>query len=284
VITELRKEMDRLLAAYRAGQPLALLSDYDGTLVPIVDHPALAKLPAKTRDMLQRLAMQPRIVVGILSGRRIDDLKEMVSLPVVCYSGVSGLELELDGVRIAHPSAAKGRDIMAGLAVPLRELAAGYPGAWVEDKRLGLTLHYRAADPHHVGELQARAKQLLESFGEQLRVVEVAMALEITPALGWTKGSAVRALAAHAGSGAVPLYAGDEANDRDALEAVAALGGVAIGVGPRAPSVAYFRLPDSAAFVKLLSGLLEAIERPDTRRAKLDGFSNASGMKRAARR
>jgi trehalose 6-phosphate phosphatase len=284
VIAELKKKMNRLLEAHRAGQPVALLSDYDGTLVPIVEHPSLARLPLGTRDVLHRLAMQPRAVVGILSGRRIDDLKEMVGLSSVCYSGVSGLELELDGIRIAHPHAAEGRAVIAGLAAPLGALAAAYPGAWVEDKRLGLTLHYRAAAAHHVSALRARAKELLQSLGERLHVVDVAMAIEITPALGWTKGSAVRTIVAHAGSGAVPLYAGDEANDRDGLEAAIALGGIAIGIGPRAPSGAGLHLSDSAAFVNLLSGLLEVLERPATRLVNSLGFSNVSEGDRAAHR
>jgi trehalose 6-phosphate phosphatase len=262
VITELRKKMDRLLWGHRAGRPLALLFDYDGTLVPLVEHPALAKLPPQTRGLLRRLANQPRVTVGILSGRRIDDLKDIVCLPRLCYSGISGLELELDGMRITHPQAAKGCELIARLATPLRELAAAFPGAWVEDKQLGLTLHYRAAAPHQIEELQACAKQLLQSFGEHLRMLDVAMAIEITPALGWTKGSAVWTMAAHAGSGAIPLYAGDEANDWEALEAATALGGVAIGIGPRAPSAASHRLPDPAALVNFLSRFIETLDSP----------------------
>jgi trehalose 6-phosphate phosphatase len=265
VIAELTKKIDWLRRGYRAGQPLALLFDYDGTLVPIVDHPGLAKLPPGTREVLQRLAARPGVIVGILSGRQIDDLKNMVALRDLCYSGVSGLELELDGVRIIHPQAAKGRALIAAVSNSLRQLAATYPGAWVEDKGLGLTLHYRAAAADRIEELQAGAQQLLQSFGEQLRIANVSMALEITPSLGWTKGSAVWAMTAHAGCGAVPLYAGDEANDREALEAAGACGGIAIGIGPRAPSVASFHLPNPAALVNLLFALLEALEQPATR-------------------
>jgi trehalose 6-phosphate phosphatase len=275
---ELRTQMDRLLGAHRAGRPLALLFDYDGTLVPIVQHPALAKLPPGTRELLRRLGTQQRVVLGILSGRRLDDLKDMVGLTEICYSGVSGLELELDGLRIAHSRAARGLEIMAGLAAPLRQLAEAYPGAWVEDKRLGLTLHYRAAKPGDIEELRTRATRLLRSFGEEVRTVDVAMAIEITPALGWTKGSAVWAITAHAGHGALPLYAGDEANDREALQAAITLGGVAIGVGPRAPAVAQVRLPDAAGLVNLLFGLTDALDqaaRPPV--ANAPGSLTASG-------
>jgi trehalose 6-phosphate phosphatase len=85
------------------------------------------------------------------------------------------------------------------------------------------------------------------------------MAIEITPALGWTKGFGVRTMVASAGTDALPLYAGDEANDGDALEATNALGGVTIGIGPRAPASARYRLADSAALVSFLHTLLEAL-------------------------
>jgi trehalose 6-phosphate phosphatase len=262
VIAALHHEIDRLLSAYRAGRPLALLFDYDGTLVPIVEHPTLAELPPETRGLLERLACQPQLTIGILSGRQLDDLKDKVGLPALCYCGISGLELELEGVRITHPQAAKGRVLIDRLTTPLRDVAAAYLGAWVENKRLGLTLHYRAVAPHQAEDLRACAMQVFQSFREQLRILDVAMAIEITPDLGWTKGSAVRTMVAHAGTEAIPLYAGDEANDCDAFEATTALGGVSIGIGPRAPSAACHRLPDSAALVNFLCRFLEALVPP----------------------
>ena len=267
----LRQEMERLLGAYSAGRALALLFDYDGTLVPIAEHPALAKLPAETRALLEQLSRQPHLTVGVLSGRRIEDLKERVGLPGLCYCGVSGMELELNGLRITHPQAATGHAVIVRLAVPLRELAAAYPGAWVEDKGVGLTLHYRAVSPHRLEELRASVRQILQSFMGELRILDVAMAIEITPAFGWTKGSAVQRMVAYAGRDALPLYAGDEANDRDALESVRDLGGVAIGIGPRAPSSAGYLLPDPAALLSWLRSFLEALGLPESRRVLAGG-------------
>jgi trehalose 6-phosphate synthase len=43
------------------------------------------------------------------------------------------------------PRIAKSRAMIHRVAMALRELVAAYAGAWVEDKGLGLTLHYRAA-------------------------------------------------------------------------------------------------------------------------------------------
>ncbi len=104
-MTPLRSARERLLAAHRRGGRLALLSDYDGTLTPLVEHPRLARLDTAARRVLERLAGWPRVHVGILSGRTIQDLKEMVDLPGLCFAGTGGLELEIHGTYLTHPDA-----------------------------------------------------------------------------------------------------------------------------------------------------------------------------------
>jgi hypothetical protein len=68
---------------------------------------------------------------------------------------------------------------------------------------------------------------------------------------------------AQAGPDTLPLYAGDDANDRDALETATALGGLALGIGPQAPATAQHRLPGPAALVKFLVGFLGALSAGD---------------------
>ena len=65
------------------------------------------------------------------------------------------------------------------------------------------------------------------------------MAWEVNPAIGWHKGTAVRAKAQAIGQEALIFYAGDSANDTEALEVVAALGGIAVRVGAAAPPARY---------------------------------------------
>jgi trehalose-6-phosphatase len=76
-----------------------------------------------------------------------------------------------------------------------------------------------------------------------------------------TKGTAVRTLLDLADHDAVfAFYAGNDANDWDALEAVAELGGIAVGIGARAPATAQFRLPNEAALKDLLLTLMEQLD------------------------
>jgi trehalose 6-phosphate phosphatase len=251
--------MDRLSSAHRQGVRLALLFDYDGTLTPIVEHPALARLDPHTARLLQRLSGCPGVTVGVISGRGLDDLRGMVGLPGLYYAGNSGLELDLLGKRLTYPEAEANQGLMQRLVRRLGAIATDYAGAWVEDKRLGLTLHYRQAAPHRLADLLERAGRVVRAFADRLRVVEGPMAWEITPTLRWDKGSAVRLILDSVGPPVLPVYAGDGANDAEAVAAAAALRGVALGVGARAPAGCQYHLPDPAAFTSFLTCLTESL-------------------------
>lgn len=250
-----------LLDAYRQGRSLAILLDYDGTLTPIVAHPRLAKLDRPTRRLLARLARHARVRVAVLSGRMLDDLRQMVHVPGLWLAGTAGLELDLGGQRITHPRGPWIRQWMLGLVHRLREAIGDCPGAWVENKRLGLTIHFRQTPGDRLPILLERAAEVLRPWAGQVRIFEGPMALEVLAAAGWDKGTAVRMILRHMEPQPVlAFYAGDGANDADAMDAVNGCGGLTVGVGPHAPEAACFRLPDCASLKALLTTLLVHLE------------------------
>jgi trehalose 6-phosphate phosphatase len=251
--------MERLVATHRGGCRLSLLFDYDGTLTPIVEHPSQARLEERTRTLLQGLARVPGVGVGIISGRGLTDLRHLVGLPGLSYAGTSGLELELQGTHVVHPRAKAHRGLVAEIVEGLAWVATSCPGAWVEDKRLGLTLHYRQVAPANRAHLWDQAGRFLEPYRSKVRVDKGAMVWEITPALGWDKGSALRMMVKSSAQPGLALYAGDGANDAAAYEAVEALGGISIGVGADAPPTAQWRLHRPEELVSFLEGLREAL-------------------------
>ncbi len=249
-----------LRTARRRGQTLFLLFDYDGTLVPICEHPDLAVLPPTTRDALNSLAGEPGVRLGIISGRALANLKQMVEIAGIDYAGTNGLELEFSEVAVQHPQAGRMIARIEQLKDELQRVASPYEGAWIEVKPFGLTVHYRQVVEERVGELKASLQKSLESLAEGFRVLPGPMAVEIVPDLGWSKGTAVRIMIGRAGDPAtVACYFGDHANDADAFEAVTALGGLSVGVGDSAPGCARFRLEDSQALGALLDQLLVGI-------------------------
>lgn len=252
-------------SAHRAGHGLALVFDYDGTLAPIAEQPHLALLPPGTRAALAELAALPRVVAGVISGRALADLKEMVGLPGLCYAGTSGLEIEVQGERLEHPRAAEFQERAGRLEESLQAAVASNPGAWIERKPAGLTVHYRGVAAERVPDLRHAVRSVLGPAAPGWRVIDGLMAIEVTPAEGWTKSRALRAICARLGPGAIPLYAGDHQNDADALKAAAGMGGITIGIGPEAPAARY-RLPDPAALAGLISGIAAAF------RARVSGL------------
>ncbi len=258
VVAMVEQAFDRLLQAYHSGSPLLLLLDYDGTLTPIVSHPSQARLPSRARWLLCCLARQSALAVGILSGRSLEDLKAMVGLSGLIYGGNSGLELEVEGKIFLHPEAEARRDLVNKVARELQALTTFFPRAWVEEKKLGLTLHFRQLAPELRPALLEQARELLQPYADQLRIVPAPMALEITPVPEWSKGSAVEWLLDRLDGETFPFYAGDSANDLEAIQVVADRGGLAVGVGPDVPT-AQHTVPTPDALIDLLAGLLPAI-------------------------
>jgi trehalose 6-phosphate phosphatase len=260
-MTTVRVVLEGLCAAYRRGSTLALLFDYDGTLTPIAACPSLAVLDNHTRRLLASLADRPRVSLGILSGRQLDELKALVRLPGLYLAGTGGLELDLGGTRVEHPQAERVAALIVRLAVRLEKEVAVYQGAWLERKRLGLAVHYRQLPEHEVAPLRANVENAARAFGSELRIVQGPEAWEITPAWGWTKGTAVRLILAHLGANSpVLFYAGDRDSDIEAMEVVAAMGGIAMGIGPHAPSAAGCQLPDPGALRAFLANLDASLE------------------------
>lgn len=103
-------------------QKLALLLDYDGTLAPIAPHPDLATMPQETKNVLQRLSNHSDVFVAIISGRSVDNVKQMVGIDGITYAGNHGLEiLHPDGSKFIHPLPAQYQDRVTDLLKALQD-------------------------------------------------------------------------------------------------------------------------------------------------------------------
>lgn len=252
--------LERLMAAYQHDERLVLVFDYDGTLTPLVAHPNLAHLDPALRAVLARMAALPRVTVGVVSGRGLDNLMSMVGLEGLYYGGTCGLELDLRGERVISTEALHTQKLFAELLAALETGLLAYPGAWVEQKPFGFTLHYRQLQPDRIAPLRAEVAALLTPHRSRLLIVDGPLAIEALPAVQQDKGTALRAIIAHSGSRpATVLFAGDAANDAPALVAAAELGGIALGIGPEPPMEATDRLSDPVALHQFLAALAEAL-------------------------
>merc|ERR1719461_925084 len=138
------QDFDSYLGKY-VGQEaiLALLLDYDGTLSPIAPHPDLATIPPETKKVLERLSNMPDVFVAVISGRSVTNVKEMVGIEGITYAGNHGLEIiHPDGTRFTHPMPAEMEGKVGVLLEQLQQECCK-DGAWVENKGVLLTYHFR---------------------------------------------------------------------------------------------------------------------------------------------
>ena len=70
----------RALSLRPAETRLLLLTDFDGTLVELAEDPDTVELSSGRRDLIQCLARRPDLTVGVISGRRLADVRMRVGL------------------------------------------------------------------------------------------------------------------------------------------------------------------------------------------------------------
>jgi alpha,alpha-trehalase len=209
-----------------AGRHLLLLSDFDGTLCEFDPDPEAVQLPEPRRALLEDLGAKSHVTLGIVSGRRLADVRSRTGRSAAAYyAGLHGLEIEGGGERYQHPDVTRAESLLGSLLEPLAAELSTLPGVFVEDKGLGLVAHYRAASAAD----GARAEEVILRHGQPhidsgvLRTMRGAFMLELLPAIEWHKGSAVewireRVLRRH--PDAWTLYIGDDITDEDAFRAV----------------------------------------------------------------
>ncbi|MBI3087299.1 MAG: trehalose-phosphatase [Candidatus Omnitrophica bacterium] len=229
---------------------LMLCLDYDGTLVPIAPHPAAATLDEQTRRLLRQLARARGVQVVLISGRSVRDLKRTVGIRGLGYVGNHGLECSASGPRYVHPAAQRSRPRLQRLARNLRSALRPIRGAWVEDKGLTVSLHWRRVPPSAARRFhRVVAERLRPSVAQgEIRVTSGKHVIEIRPPVSWGKGDAIVRLLRHLPARRarpLVLYVGDDRTDEDAFRTVNRLGGLTIAVGkPPRRTAARYRLKD----------------------------------------
>ena len=257
---------DTLPSSRAAATGALLLPDFDGTL-PFNPDPGAVFLPAPLHAQLSALTRDPRMTVGIVSGRRLIDLQHRVSIPGVVLAGLHGLEIDARGERFIHPGAAGTGATMRRIAADVRPRLADMAGVFIEDKGLSIVLHYRDASPETAEQAESlfRAAARPDVDAGRLRLLPGACVVELLPAVSWDKGHAVswireRVERAHGSTFAV--YIGDDVTDEDAFLAIGPAGMTIVASG-RARGAA-FQL-DGPEGVRRLLHSLDASE--DNRRA-----------------
>lgn len=252
----------------RAGHVL-LLCDYDGTLTPIVDRPELANFPERTRQLLQALARNRRFTVGIISGRALSDLKHRVGIGGIIYAGNHGLEIEGPGISLVNPVAQELRPVFRLMHQVLSKALATVRGAFVEDKGLTLSVHYRLVEEDKSAEVKSifeRVVATARSLGK-VKITSGKKVYEVRPAVDWDKGKAIAVLLDRYGPRKarrelLAIFLGDDLTDEEGFKVINRQGGISIFVGEEtSKSAAQYYLKSPAEVEQFLGLLLGRVPR-----------------------
>jgi trehalose 6-phosphate synthase/phosphatase len=249
-------EVAALVDRIRAAEHLALLLDYDGTLVPFAGVPELAVPDEALLALLRALARRRGTEVQVVSGRARDTLERWLgALPIGLHSDHGFWSRpRAEGEWRARP--VPRMEWRARVLAILEHFAARTPGSLVEQKTASLAWHYRMVEPEfgvrQANELRLHLTELLSNVPVEILPGEKVIEIR---AHGVNKGTVVAPLVERLPPRTLIVAIGDDRTDED-LFAALPQDAVAIHVGP-GPSCAPVRLAGVAEARALLGALLE---------------------------
>src|SRR5262249_2229517 len=141
-----------------------------------------------------------------------------VGIPNLIYAGNHGLEISGDGLIFVEPTAAARCAALKELSADLASKLQHFPGVFVEDKGLTLSVHYRMAAATDREAVRRIAHDTLAGMNHMFRVTRGNEVFEIRPCVSWNKGTAVHWIKEQLGRpDALTIYLGDDVTDEDAF-------------------------------------------------------------------
>lgn len=207
---------------------LLLLLDYDGTLTPIVARPELAVLSDEMREVLKQASKCYR--VGVISGRSLENVKDLVKISEVYYAGNHGFEISGPALELVKREAERAKPVISTICQEMTTRLKHISGAIVENKGLTASVHYRLVVDADLQELNRIFDEVIKPHLESgtIRVTRGKKVFEIRPNIDWDKGKAVLWMIDSLKAKGPPIYVGDDRTDEDAFLALKKKNGITI--------------------------------------------------------
>jgi alpha,alpha-trehalase len=238
---------------------ILLMLDFDGTLAPIRPRPEMAKLSAGALNLLERLGRSPDVILAIISGRKLAELKKLVPVRGIYYAGCHGLEINGPGIKFIHPRARAALPDLKALKKDLKSLKGQLPGALIEDKGFSVAFHFRNMAGRHIAFMNEQISGMQKKY-PRLLCQPGRKVYDFRPKVSWDKGRAVKLLLNKLCSKKpFPVYIGDDATDEDAFRALRGIGLTILVENPergRGRTAAVYRLASPAKVLTFLKSLL----------------------------
>lgn len=230
--------------------------------MPIADTPGKAVITGDAREALRGLVLDREFKLAVISGRSLKDIKKMVGLKGIVYSGNHGLEVCGPGIKSRSFVPQGSRGLVKRIGRDLRRKLAGIKGVILEDKGYTLSVHYRMVRREEVPRLKKIFHETTAHYlaGCRIKTGTGKMVVEVKPAVDWDKGKLVMWLLARqqsvpgSGKPVLPIYIGDDTTDEDAFTALGKRG-MTVFVGKPGKTKAGYYLKDHKEVVRFLGSI-----------------------------
>jgi len=232
----------------RANRRWAVFLDFDGTLVKLQSRPDDVSVPLGVKRVLQRLARNANVLVAIVSGRRLQNLRGLVGVESVRYFGLHGGEQEGETASVSPESALALEDAKQAAH---RDLGA-MPGIWIEDKGLAFSVHHRDANASESKSAGAALAGLLAPWEKSLHVLHGSRVWEVLPKEIPGKGAAVEQILSGFPADTAVMYAGDDGTDEPAFAVLESQVTIRVGATRNTRTRARYCLPGPPYVMRFL--------------------------------
>lgn len=248
-----------------ADKEIILFLDYDGTLTPIAQSPSQAVLSLENKNLLERLVKIPRYQVVIISGRALMDVKQKVGINGIFYIGNHGWEIDGSSMHFESLIPVDVSSRMQRIKYELIAQLSGIQGAFVEDKGVTLSVHYRMVERDKELLVRRIFDHVCMPYRSQnmVKIHTGKKVLELRPPVEWDKGKAAlwilrKQEILHGKGNVVPVYIGDDTTDEDAFIALKSKG-ITILVGRQNSSMANYFLAGQEEVTGLLKHIANGV-------------------------
>ena len=233
-------------------EPVAVFTDFDGTLVDIAQTPDAVHVPDNLVARLETLSDTLSGAFAIVTGRMIAEVDLFLTPANFSIAGSHGAEHRHADQTLA-PTDEVGTSAQT-IADELTQVLGTDTRILIEKKHAGVAAHYRKA-PEREDDVRSAIEAAVAELPD-FTLVDGKKVIEAR-ASETNKGDAVRRLMRLAPfRGRLPIFLGDDVTDEDGFAAVQDLGGFGIKIGD-GPTAALYRLPDVAAARALLDGIAQ---------------------------
>ncbi len=220
-IKKVLDDLDTVEANLSKRKNVNLFLDFDGTIAPIAPTPDEVKIPPEIITILEKMREYDHVFIAIITGRSVENVKDIVNLKNIHYAGNHGLEISgVKRTEIVSNAAQIVRSI-SKISDDLNKVLLTVPGAWVENKSLTASVHYREVPPSHIPELNRLVGEITARYIDRglIKLTRGKKVIEIRPNIKWHKGKAVNWMQKNiAKKRATNIYIGDDETDEDVFK------------------------------------------------------------------